>query len=78
MKRSPKPNADTSNDRRSRKPNAKTPDEGGFLRTKITRYCWNHGACDNHIKDCPNRVKALAHQKDATFDSKNGRSKERH
>ena len=35
----PKPNADAPNDRRNRKQRVKTPDDGGFLRTNITKYC---------------------------------------
>jgi len=70
-----KPNTDAQNDRCNRKQRVKTPDDGGFLRTNITKYCWTHGACGHHCTDCSDRLQALGHKKDATFDNKKGGNK---
>ena len=75
IQRSLKPNTDIPNDRRNRKLAVKTPDEGGYLRTTITKHFWAHGACGHHSKYCPYNLQAPGHKKDAIFYNKNGGSK---
>ena len=50
----------------------KTPNDGGKLRTNISKYCWTHGACRHSSNTCRN--KARGHQDHATFQDKKGGS----
>ena len=48
----------------------KTPNEGGKLRTNISKYCWTHGACTFSSADCPIRLRAKGYKTQASFQDK--------